>query len=209
MDDPSTIGAIARGLERWYALLGRQFGPLSRPQRRVLAAVANGGEETCHTLHHLVMWRGRRKMTALSGVTEAVIRENSSADSFQRGQQYYQQGAVWDLVQRGNVLQAEVAGSEPEPYVISVTLAEDGIAEASCTCPYDWGGWCKHIVATLLAALHTPQAIEQRPPLRDLLAGVDRAGLQTLLLKLVEREPHLVDLLEGHVAPLSPASAPL
>ena len=39
-------------------------------------------------------------MTALSGVTEAVIRENSSADSFQRGQQYYQQGAVWDLVLR-------------------------------------------------------------------------------------------------------------
>ena len=44
MDDPSTIGAIARGLERWYALLGRQFGPVSRPQRRVLAAVAGGDE---------------------------------------------------------------------------------------------------------------------------------------------------------------------
>src|SRR5437763_2449199 len=145
---------------------------------------------------------------ALSGVTEAVIRANSSADSFQRGQQYYQQGAVGDLIQRGNVLQAEVAGSAPEPYVISITLGEGGIAEASCTCPYDWGGWGKHIVATLLAALHTPQAIEQRRPLRDLLAGVDRAGLQTLLLKLVEREPHLVDLLEGDIALLSAAAAP-
>ena len=31
-----TIAAITRGLEGWYARLGRQFGPLSRPQRRVL-----------------------------------------------------------------------------------------------------------------------------------------------------------------------------
>jgi len=28
---------------------------------------------------------------------------------------------------------------------------DKGDIEASCTCPYDWGGYCKHIVATLLA----------------------------------------------------------
>jgi DNA-binding MarR family transcriptional regulator len=28
--------AIARALDDWYTLLGRQFGPLSRPQRRML-----------------------------------------------------------------------------------------------------------------------------------------------------------------------------
>ncbi len=44
MDDVTVIGAIARGLERWYALLGRQFGPLSRPQRRVLVTIAGGDE---------------------------------------------------------------------------------------------------------------------------------------------------------------------
>src|SRR5437867_1648250 len=44
MDGSSTNSTIARGLERWYALLGRQFGPLSRPQRRVLTAVAGGDE---------------------------------------------------------------------------------------------------------------------------------------------------------------------
>lgn len=30
------IAAIASGLDRWYDQLGRQFGPLSRPQRRML-----------------------------------------------------------------------------------------------------------------------------------------------------------------------------
>lgn len=144
---------------------------------------------------------------ALSNVTEDLVRAHSSADSFQRGQDYYQQGMVESLVQRGHVLQAEVEGSAPDPYVVLVTLDEDGVAAARCACPYDWGGWCKHIVAALLAALHTPQAVEQRPPLRDLLAGIDREGLQTLLLRLVEREPHLGDLLEGDIALLTPAPA--
>src|SRR5579871_4407085 len=102
---------------------------------------------------------------ALSNITEAMIRENSTAESFQRGRQYVQQGAVEALVQRGDVLQAEVSGTEPEPYNVTVRFGQAGITEASCTCPYDWGGWCKHIVATLLAALQMPQEIEQRPPL--------------------------------------------
>ncbi len=34
-DTPDVV-AIAHALDEWYALLGRQFGPLSRPQRRML-----------------------------------------------------------------------------------------------------------------------------------------------------------------------------
>ena len=34
--DEREIVMIAHGLDNWYALLGRQFGPLSRPQRRML-----------------------------------------------------------------------------------------------------------------------------------------------------------------------------
>lgn len=33
--------AIARGLDRWWGSLGREFGPLSRPQRRTLHALAD------------------------------------------------------------------------------------------------------------------------------------------------------------------------
>ena len=32
---------IARALDRWYTLLGRQFGPLSRPQRRMLGLLSS------------------------------------------------------------------------------------------------------------------------------------------------------------------------
>jgi len=44
MDDETTIQTIAAALEVWFALLGRQFGPLSRPQRRIMRLVANQPE---------------------------------------------------------------------------------------------------------------------------------------------------------------------
>ncbi len=34
--DSAEIAAIAYALDEWYTRLGRQFGPLSRPQRRML-----------------------------------------------------------------------------------------------------------------------------------------------------------------------------
>lgn len=36
-------GAIAHALDAWYTALGRQFGPLSRPQRRMLHTMATSG----------------------------------------------------------------------------------------------------------------------------------------------------------------------
>ena len=52
-----------------------------------------------------------------------------------------------------------MAGSDFVPYEIIVTLLDDGrIGERACTCPYDWGGYCKHIVAVLLTALTTSVA---------------------------------------------------
>jgi len=40
-DDP-TIAEIAHALDDWYSGLGRQYGPLSRPQRRMLRLIAAG-----------------------------------------------------------------------------------------------------------------------------------------------------------------------
>ncbi|MEO7002798.1 MAG: MarR family transcriptional regulator [Ktedonobacterales bacterium] len=38
-----TLAYLAQALDAWYARLGRQYGPLSRPQRRVLRLVADRG----------------------------------------------------------------------------------------------------------------------------------------------------------------------
>lgn len=44
-------------------------------------------------------------------------------------------------------MKAKVQGSQL--YEVRLELDEPDF-DAVCTCPYDWGGYCKHIVATLL-----------------------------------------------------------
>jgi len=55
-------------------------------------------------------------------------------------------------------LQADPYESVPvpesiKPYQVRITFDQKGIIDAECSCPYDWGGFCKHIVAVLLAAI--------------------------------------------------------
>jgi len=141
----------------------------------------------------------------IPALSEATIRGQATAESFQRGQDYCHQGYVISLVQRGDVLQAKVEGGQYQPYRVRVDFDKGGIIGASCTCPYNWGGWCKHIVAALLVCLHEPETIERHPEFKDLLAGLNREQLQGLLLHLAERDPDLVDEIEAQVALYQPA----
>ncbi|NTU82970.1 MAG: SWIM zinc finger domain-containing protein, partial [Chloroflexales bacterium] len=145
----------------------------------------------------------------LPPLSEAQIRQGASDESFARGASYYQGGAVGPLVLRDGLLQAEVEGSEYEPYQVAVSLDAGGVCAASCTCPYDWGGWCKHIVATLLAYAHAePGAVQVRPPLAELLAGLDRGQLEALLLRLAVESPALTDRIDALVAAPPPVVVP-
>ena len=132
---------------------------------------------------------------ALPALTEEIIRQHASAASVQAGQAYYRDGAVVSLVRRGNALEARVEGSDPEPYRVLCSFDEAGIRDASCTCLYAYGGWCKHIVATVLAVVHG-DTIEDRRPLDEVLAELGRDRLQRLVLQLVQRDPDLQDAIE-------------
>jgi uncharacterized Zn finger protein len=48
-----------------------------------------------------------------------TIERNATTQSFTRGESYYQAEAVAALTQRGNMLQAELEGSEPMPYSLT------------------------------------------------------------------------------------------
>ncbi len=137
---------------------------------------------------------------AIPSISEAVIRRQSTPESFSRGERYYGEGAVVSLVQRANVVHAEVEGSQYEPYRVRVTFDEGGIIGAVCDCPYSWGGWCKHIVAVLLACQREPDLIEERPTLEELLAGLDREQLRDLLLRLAANDPYVADEIERQSA---------
>jgi uncharacterized Zn finger protein len=139
---------------------------------------------------------------ATINISEPLIRQFASPNSFSRGQDYFRRGAVQSISLRGPTLQAEVQGSEPYPYQVRVTLGGSGIVEAHCSCPYglSYSDFCKHIVATLLTAIENPQRVEERPALEEVIAGLDRDDLQAILLRLVERDPALALTVESLAA---------
>lgn len=140
---------------------------------------------------------------------EAAIRALASAASFERGRDYRDDGAVSALVRRGDTVTAAVAGSEIEPYRVTVRIADGAVAEARCTCAYEWGGACKHIVATLLSVIEEPGAVAERPSLADLLVGLDREALAALLLRRAAFDADLAGWVESELAARPGQGAPV
>ncbi len=136
----------------------------------------------------------------MSPVTLEQIRARATEQSFTRGESYYHSGAIFDTVRRGSELEGQCEGSEYAPYHIRVTLGEaNNIEAASCTCPYDWGGDCKHIVALLLTYLHEPKSFEAREPVQDTLSARSKEDLIALIRQMVEQYPDLQMLIDRPV----------
>lgn len=131
---------------------------------------------------------------------EDLIRENSSPESFRRGEDYYRRNCVTSLIRRGEELRAEVVGSQFAPYDVRVSFDEASIMAAWCSCPYDWGGFCKHIVATLLCAIRESETVQELPALEEVLSDLDREQLQGILLRLADQSPRLADTIEREVS---------
>ncbi|MHC3438647.1 SWIM zinc finger family protein [Natrialbaceae archaeon A-gly3] len=79
--------------------------------------------------------------------TRDAIRDLCTAQSFQRGVSYAEDGRVQDLTVEGRKVTATVRGSRE--YRTTVDLSADDF-DGWCSCPYDYAGDCKHIVAVLL-----------------------------------------------------------
>ncbi|MBI3950210.1 MAG: SWIM zinc finger domain-containing protein [Acidobacteria bacterium] len=141
-------------------------------------------------------------------LTEATIGMLASAQSFRRGKEYYESGAVTDLVRRGNTLRAQVEGSQYEPYTVTLELDAGGVVDATCTCPYDYEDYCKHIVAVLLVYVRQPDRVAERRPVSELLAGLRQDQLLDLLTKLLSAHPDLADWVEVQLAAQPEPSAP-
>ena len=132
----------------------------------------------------------------LPRITEAYVRGLATEKSFGRGRSYYKDGSIIDPVRQGIELRAYCEGSEDEPYHLNVTLARGGVKDASCTCPYDWGGICKHLVALLLAYVHNPDQFRVVPPLQEMLARSTREELIAIIDQMLKREPELMPIVE-------------
>lgn len=133
----------------------------------------------------------------LPQLTESIICAGADPQSFQRGQGYYRRGAISNVTVQGNILTADCEGTQAPYYKVRVELDEAGIRSAQCTCPSEYGGYCKHVVALLLTYLHHPKQFAVRRDPADLLADLGRDDLIALVTKLMRDQPELYDWVEA------------
>lgn len=141
-------------------------------------------------------------------VTDAVLARHADGASIERGRQYWESGSVASLRYNAAGLEAEVWGSERQPYRVSVRFAAEGdrwIPEAAgCTCPYDYGGWCKHIVASLLEARSVPTQPDGLPTVIeqiDALSGEEAKALVRRVAETLAGQEILRPLMPGPSSP--------
>src|SRR5215210_8655420 len=136
-------------------------------------------------------------------LTEAVIRAGATDKSFLRGRELYRGGAISNASIQGRTLSGECEGGGSPFYRVRAELDGGGIRSATCSCPYDFGGYCKHIVALLLAYAQKPKQFSVRQEPAELLADLTREQLLALVTKLLREQPDLYERVEAALA--SPA----
>ena len=118
--------------------------------------------------------------------------------AFARGEAYYREGRVEILAFEPRRVLARVTGTED--YRVNLLGAGETI-KGECNCPaFDDYGFCKHMVATALAANATGHAHEQSSGvlarIRAYLEDKSNGVLVAMIVELAERDPALFRKLE-------------
>ncbi|MEW6409232.1 MAG: SWIM zinc finger family protein [Nitrospirota bacterium] len=129
----------------------------------------------------------------LPEITEDIIHEIDSVASLSKGYSYFHGGAVEKVWIEKDAYKAHVYGSE----LYTVTIKENkGTIQTDCTCPYDWGGVCKHVVAALLAICNDKKIKEHKKDaenVKSLINKVDTDRLKKFLFQILTTNSHLLE----------------
>ncbi len=139
----------------------------------------------------------------IPGLTASYIESFAAEGSFERGREYVDAGAVVSVRRTGpGHLESHVKGSHYMPYTVIVNHDDDGIVEVECSCPYFAGGWCKHIVAALLAYLEGDYDAEGWRRTLASLQELDARQTVELLEALLRHHPEIASLVDDELARL-------
>ena len=126
-------------------------------------------------------------------LTVEKIRSLCTDKSFRRGAEYFSEGRVHNVQLSSGKVNSVVEGSRS--YRVSVKLLHQA-TDASCTCPYDFEGYCKHIVATLLAVAEdyermAKEANEEGQRFNSVLESSTEKQLKDFLRREIESDDWL------------------
>jgi len=122
-------------------------------------------------------------------VGRKTIQNRTSDAVFERGENYRDEGRIQQLDRFDDLVTASVSGSTL--YDVTVEFGGRSI-DTQCTCPYDGGGDCKHVVAVLLeVATNPPQ--DESEDIEAVLEDVSADDLRTFVRDAVAEHPELRD----------------
>lgn len=111
-----------------------------------------------------------------------------------RGYDYYEAGLVKRFIKYEEGIEALVRGTEVYKVIIK-TDKEENVMDFSCTCPYDLGPLCKHVVAVLFENQLEEHVVSKRIDLREMLNRKSKEALIELVLKTAANSSELYELL--------------
>ncbi|MYE87430.1 hypothetical protein F4X33_00330 [Candidatus Poribacteria bacterium] len=131
-------------------------------------------------------------------ITPDQIQQRCTEQSFTRGLEYFHDGAIGNPTLHGYTLSATCEGTDIDPYHVTVELMSTGISSAYCSCPYDWEGDCKHIVALLLTYVDASDTILSLEPLFTTLEAQPKSSLLQIISELLKHAPELAPIVQAY-----------
>ena len=131
-------------------------------------------------------------------ITPDQIQQRCTEQSFMRGLEYFHDGAIGDPILHGCTLSGTCEGTDIDPYRVTVELMPTGISSAYCSCPYDWEGDCKHIVALLLTYVDAPDTMLSLEPLFATLEAKPKSSLLQIISELLKYAPELTPIVQAY-----------
>lgn len=138
-----------------------------------------------------------RTRTSAQSVDTQTLRSVTEPGRYERGERYYNRGAVTEIDRVDDLVEATVQGSQP--YTVRVTLADGSYLKGQCSCPDD-AVPCKHIVAAVLASGDIT-AIGRDHSLSDLLNAASADELRTLLQSAADEDISLRQRIYDELGP--------
>ncbi len=117
-----------------------------------------------------------------ASVDTDALEHATESGRYQRGERYYNRGAVTDIERVDDRLQATVQGSRP--YNVRVTLKDGQYVDGRCSCPDD-AVPCKHIVAAVLASGDV-EPVGNEQAIEAVVGSASREELAAFLLDAAE-----------------------
>lgn len=135
----------------------------------------------------------------LCKLTEPEVARLFDPRIYERGREYYAGGRLRRAIVYHDNLMADVKGTLPEDYHVSVDVRE-GKVIASCTCPYAFG-YCKHIAAVLYAWVQRPSLFRDLSRSEAQLKQLGRDEIVEIVIDMVRYDPDVLYVINLRLTP--------